>query len=91
MAERRSETMSCRIHDQEHYKYYCKQCKECICPQCIEKLHEDHMFCGLKSAENDIRNDLNEVIEDCKTIEGLKRTLMEINEDLGTDKTQLVS
>lgn len=96
MAENNSETLKCRFHDQESYKFYCKQCKECICFQCIEDRHEDHTFCRLKSAENDIRTELMVVIEDskkenCKSIKGLQKTLLDMNEDLGIAKAQLTS
>ena len=95
MAESSGRPLKCQFHDRETYKYFCKQCKECICPQCIDEFHEDHTFCRLKSAESDICSELKVVVQEStendKSIQCLNKTLNEIDNNMCIKKEQLVT
>lgn len=47
--------------------FFCKQCRYCLCYVCLEKSHDEHTFCKLKSAEEDIRNEIETFFDDTCT------------------------
>ncbi|XP_063404521.1 uncharacterized protein LOC134687986 [Mytilus trossulus] len=56
--------IKCSFHNQD-YKLYCKDCKDCICMECLdEDLHHMHSFCKLKDARIDILKELQTFIAD---------------------------
>ncbi|CAG2217358.1 unnamed protein product [Mytilus edulis] len=93
--------IKCSFHNQD-YKLYCKDCKDCICLECLDTdLHHMHSFCKLKDARNDILKELQTFIADngehinSETAdhfsEALKRKLEELKSAELLIKTQVIA
>ncbi|CAC5394248.1 unnamed protein product [Mytilus coruscus] len=89
----------CNFHNKD-YKLYCKECKDCICMECLDNdLHHMHSFCKLKDARNDILKELQTFIAEngehhSETAEhfskALKRKIEEFKDDELLIKTQVI-
>ncbi|VDI59035.1 Hypothetical predicted protein [Mytilus galloprovincialis] len=92
--------IKCNFHNQD-YKLYCKECKDCICMECLDTdLHQMHSFCKFKVAKNDILKELQTFIannseHNSETAdhfsEALKRKIEEFKDNELLMKTQVIA
>lgn len=47
----------CIVHPHQSYELYCKNCRECVCYECLRTFHRQHVFCNLDDAEDEIRRE----------------------------------
>ncbi|CAG2217360.1 unnamed protein product [Mytilus edulis] len=92
--------IKCNFHNQD-YKLYCKECKDCICMECLDTdLHQTHSFCKFKVAKKDILKELQTFIADNSEhnsetadhfSEALKRKIEEFKDNELLIKTQVIA
>ena len=56
----------CKHHENEELKYYCLQCKVCICHMCAQIRHENHRKVGIQQAAKERKVPMAKILHEAK-------------------------
>ncbi|KAH9525338.1 hypothetical protein Btru_001088 [Bulinus truncatus] len=58
--------IQCKVHLDEHVRFYCEPCDACICVVCAFQEHKDHDVCSFSDGSAKYRSSLELLLSKCK-------------------------